>query len=134
MPFPSCEEVVGTGASKVLIHNACDPCLFIRAPISIPRPSVDTSPNLNVMAKILFDSGPTHKALRTGFNAKKGLLDPSTCTPCEISGFYGSTQTSNHWIKLRSDHEKKFPSSSSHNLKTCTMESLGCLGLNVTET
>lgn len=32
LPFPNCEQVIGVGAGKVLIHNACDPHLFVRFP------------------------------------------------------------------------------------------------------
>lgn len=40
--FPGCAQVGVIGSSKVLIHNECDPFLFIRVPVSIPQPSYDS--------------------------------------------------------------------------------------------
>lgn len=40
-PSPAFNIVVGIGTSKVLIHNACDPCLFISLPVPVPQPYLD---------------------------------------------------------------------------------------------
>lgn len=71
VPFPSCEDVVGIGESKVLKHDTCYPGLFIRVPISVPQPSLDTFPTLTVMATMFVESHSPHKVLSKSCQVQK---------------------------------------------------------------
>lgn len=59
------------GTSQVLIYNSWNPCLFIRILISVPQPSLNTFPTLNMTTTMLVDSGSSHKALSNRFPRRK---------------------------------------------------------------
>lgn len=101
VPSPRWEEIIVLEASKVLIHNACNPFFCIRVHISVPNPnpSLETSPGMTIAATLLVDSGNTHKALRNKFAAKKAPLKHTKHAHHEITGFKWSNQTYYHTTK-----------------------------------
>lgn len=107
VPSPICEKILGIGSSKIFIHNVWDLSVFIRVTMTVPTPSLNTSPIINIMAPVLVDSSSTHKVLSERFSKKKGLLEYATYGCCEISEVDGSTQKSARLMNLKIDDENQ---------------------------